>query len=140
MVDPMFRITMCTYSFILALAMTLIPLGASASGFLNLIKHHKCVNMISYRGKTTLNNALFRLVEPADGKIIIDNINVCSIGLHNLRSRLGIIPQDPTLFGGSVRYDLDPLEQHSDNEKLALNSVAVNELSHFSFTMQLINN
>ncbi|KAM0944467.1 putative ABC-type xenobiotic transporter [Dioscorea sansibarensis] len=67
-------------------------------------------------GKTTLISALFRLVEPAGGKIIIDGINISSIGLHDLRSRLGIIPQDPTLFKGSVRYNLDPLGQHTEAE------------------------
>ncbi|KAL4333348.1 hypothetical protein GQ457_07G007620 [Hibiscus cannabinus] len=67
-------------------------------------------------GKTTFIGALFRLVEPADGEIIIDNLNICEIGLHDLRSHLGIIPQDPTLFGGSVRYNIDPLEQHTDSE------------------------
>ncbi len=67
-------------------------------------------------GKTTLVGALFRLVEPAGGKIIVDGIDISMIGLHDLRSRFGIIPQEPTLFNGTVRYNLDPLSQHSDKE------------------------
>ncbi|KAL4565467.1 hypothetical protein LXL04_029563 [Taraxacum kok-saghyz] len=67
-------------------------------------------------GKTTLISALFRLVEPTEGRIIIDEIDITTIGLHVLRSSFGIIPQEPTLFSGSIRYNLDPLAEHNDKE------------------------
>ncbi|XP_008239091.1 PREDICTED: ABC transporter C family member 10-like [Prunus mume] len=67
-------------------------------------------------GKTTLISVLFRLVEPTEGRIIVDDYDICKIGLHDLRSRFGIIPQDPTLFNGSVRFNLDPLSEHTDHE------------------------
>ncbi|XP_044944140.1 multidrug resistance-associated protein 1-like isoform X4 [Mustela putorius furo] len=67
-------------------------------------------------GKSTLSNCLFRIVERSGGKIIIDGIDISTIGLHDLRGRLNIIPQDPVLFSGTLQMNLDPLDKYSDRE------------------------
>ncbi|KAJ1392542.1 P-loop containing nucleoside triphosphate hydrolase [Sesbania bispinosa] len=67
-------------------------------------------------GKSTLIQTLFRIIDPTVGRIMIDSIDISSIGLHDLRSRLSIIPQDPTMFEGTVRNNLDPLEEYTDEQ------------------------
>ncbi|KAG9443772.1 hypothetical protein H6P81_015112 [Aristolochia fimbriata] len=67
-------------------------------------------------GKSTLIQALFRIVEPSGGQIIVDGVDICKLGLHDLRSRYGIIPQEPVLFEGTVRSNIDPIGRYSDEE------------------------
>ncbi|KAJ3306009.1 hypothetical protein HDV03_000546 [Kappamyces sp. JEL0829] len=67
-------------------------------------------------GKTTLSLAFFRFIEPEAGEILIDGINIANIGMYDLRSKLTVIPQDPVLFSGTLRSNLDPFSEYSDEE------------------------
>jgi len=67
-------------------------------------------------GKSSIVAALFRICEPYEGELIIDGINILQSPLHIIRNAIAIVPQDPTLFRGSVRFNLDPFNQFTDDE------------------------
>ncbi|EDR25855.1 multidrug resistance-associated protein, putative [Entamoeba dispar SAW760] len=81
-------------------------------------------------GKSTLMAGLFRIEEPAGGRILVDGIDITRVPLHTLRNRMCILPQEATMFSGTVRENLDPTKQASDEEmKRVLKLVnSVNEL------------
>ncbi|KAM0231757.1 hypothetical protein ACHAPO_008337 [Fusarium lateritium] len=70
-------------------------------------------------GKSSLALAIFRALEADEGKILIDGLDIGSIGLQDLRENITIVPQDPTLFHGSIRSNLDPFDQYTDDEIFA---------------------
>lgn len=67
-------------------------------------------------GKSSMALALFRALEAETGKILIDGVDIGQIGLHDLRERIMMVPQDPTLFSGTIRSNLDPFELFTDEE------------------------
>lgn len=67
-------------------------------------------------GKSSLTLALFQFIRASEGKILIDGLDISKITLHDLRSRMVIIPQDPILFSGTVRSNLDAFGEHTDEE------------------------
>ncbi|KAH3662454.1 hypothetical protein OGAPHI_005706 [Ogataea philodendri] len=67
-------------------------------------------------GKSSLMLSLFRIIEPIEGHIEVDGINTSTLSLHDVRSNLAIIPQDAQCINGTVRYNLDPLGEHTDEE------------------------
>lgn len=69
-------------------------------------------------GKSTLMMALYRIVEPWSGRVIIDSIDVSTIGLKDLRSRLSLVPQDPIVFSGTIRTNIDPFGVSRNDDQL----------------------
>ncbi|CAI4229206.1 unnamed protein product [Auanema sp. JU1783] len=85
-------------------------------------------------GKSSFALALFRLIEAAEGQIIIDGVDISKIGLHDVRGNLTIIPQDPVLFSGSLRFNLDPFNHNTDEEIWA--SLSSAHLKEFASSLQ----
>lgn len=67
-------------------------------------------------GKSSLTLALFRFLEAREGSIYVDGLDISKVKLHDLRSRLAIIPQDPVLFSGTIKSNLDPFDEFNDTE------------------------
>ena len=75
-------------------------------------------------GKSSLLSLLFRMTDQITGEVIIDGIDTATLELSMLRSHISVIPQDPTLFSGSLRYNLDPFDEYTDEQLWdALNKV-----------------
>ncbi|KAJ3414780.1 hypothetical protein HDV05_006027 [Chytridiales sp. JEL 0842] len=82
------------------------------------IKEYEKIGVVGRTGagKSTLSLAFFRILPIHSGRIILDGVDISKIGLRDLRSRMTIIPQDPVLFEGTLRSNLDPLKNHTDEE------------------------
>lgn len=83
--------------------------------------------------------ALLRLVEPEPDSVIeIDGVNILDMSMHTLRSRVTVIPQDPVMFSGTLRLNLDPFNQHTDEEIWeSLERAHIKEDILFKFPLQL---
>ena len=69
-------------------------------------------------GKSTIALTLPKMIELESGSVCIDGLDIAKVGLHRLRTAVTVIPQDPTLFKGTLRYNLDPKHDHQDSELL----------------------
>ncbi|KAJ2506801.1 hypothetical protein H4217_008946 [Coemansia sp. RSA 1939] len=80
------------------------------------IKHGEKVGVVGRTGagKSTISLALLRFLEASKGQIVLDGVDISKIGLEDLRRNVTIIPQDPVLFNGTIRFNLDPFDEHPD--------------------------
>ncbi|KAJ1983456.1 hypothetical protein EDC05_006605, partial [Coemansia umbellata] len=80
------------------------------------VKHGEKVGVVGRTGagKSTLSLALLRFVEASGGRIVLDGVDISKIGLEDLRRNVTIIPQDPVLFNGTIRFNLDPFNEYPD--------------------------
>ncbi|KAJ1771436.1 hypothetical protein LPJ74_002369 [Coemansia sp. RSA 1843] len=80
------------------------------------VKHGEKIGVVGRTGagKSTMSLALLRFIEASKGRIILDDVDISKIGLEDLRRNVTIIPQDPVLFNGTIRFNLDPFGEHPD--------------------------
>ncbi|KAJ2662234.1 hypothetical protein IWW48_001974 [Coemansia sp. RSA 1200] len=80
------------------------------------VEHGEKVGVVGRTGagKSTISLALLRFLEASKGQIVLDGIDISKIGLEDLRRNVTIIPQDPVLFNGTIRFNLDPFDEHPD--------------------------
>lgn len=92
-----------------------LPLALNKVAF--LIEPGEKIGVVgrSGAGKSSIAMSLFRLIEAAEGYVEIDCFDISRLGLHDLRSRLTIIPQDPAMFSGTIRFNLDPFDRYPDD-------------------------
>jgi ABC-type multidrug transport system fused ATPase/permease subunit len=75
-------------------------------------------------GKSSITSVLFRLVDCECGRVLIDGVDICGLGVHTLRRAISMIPQEPIVMSGTIRYNLDPFGKHSEEELLRVMSDA----------------
>ncbi|KAJ2088014.1 hypothetical protein IW138_004522 [Coemansia sp. RSA 986] len=80
------------------------------------VRHGEKIGVVGRTGagKSTMSLALLRFIEASEGRIMLDGVDISKIGLEDLRQNITIIPQDPVLFNGTVRYNIDPFEEYPD--------------------------
>ncbi|KAJ1776474.1 hypothetical protein LPJ54_003048 [Coemansia sp. RSA 1824] len=80
------------------------------------VRHGEKIGVVGRTGagKSTLSLALLRFIEAAKGRVLIDNVDIADVGLSELRRGVTIIPQDPVLFNGTIKFNLDPAGEHPD--------------------------
>ena len=71
-------------------------------------------------GKSTISMALTRIVELVSGKIEIDDVDIANLGINELREQITMIPQDPIMFSGTLRFNLDPFDEYTDERMIEL--------------------
>ncbi|XP_066924409.1 multidrug resistance-associated protein 1-like [Clytia hemisphaerica] len=84
-------------------------------------------------GKSSITLALFRIIEASTGYISIDGVKISNVALQELRSKISIIPQDPVLFSGSIRFNVDPFQRHTDEQ--IWNTLEISRLKKFVSTL-----